>query len=191
MKDNPMQWGFVANRVYFAMVREAQRVVDEGIATARRGRSADDGLLPLAERTRSAWSRAPAPAGADEARERRGHGRGREFSEPSVEARTASAGRGRGEEHRVGDAARMLGPARRSTRPRVGELAPTSCRRAAHMPSTAEHRATRSARRSSATQLVPLGSSLLDRDPVPRRRSRFAAVGRVHLDARRAPREPV
>lgn len=34
VKDNPMQWGFVANRVYFAMVREAQRVVDEGIATA-------------------------------------------------------------------------------------------------------------------------------------------------------------
>ena len=34
VKDNPMHWGFVANRVYFAMVREAQRVVDEGIATA-------------------------------------------------------------------------------------------------------------------------------------------------------------
>jgi 3-hydroxybutyryl-CoA dehydrogenase len=34
VKDNPMEWGFVANRVYFAMVREAQRVVDEGIATA-------------------------------------------------------------------------------------------------------------------------------------------------------------
>ncbi len=33
VKDNPMEWGFVANRVYFAMVREAQRVVDEGIAT--------------------------------------------------------------------------------------------------------------------------------------------------------------
>jgi 3-hydroxybutyryl-CoA dehydrogenase len=33
VKDNPMQWGFVANRVYFAMVREAQRIVDEGIAT--------------------------------------------------------------------------------------------------------------------------------------------------------------
>jgi 3-hydroxyacyl-CoA dehydrogenase len=33
VKDNPMQWGFVANRVYFAMVREAQRVVEEGIAT--------------------------------------------------------------------------------------------------------------------------------------------------------------
>ena len=33
VKDNPMQWGFVANRVYFAMVREAQRVVDEGTAT--------------------------------------------------------------------------------------------------------------------------------------------------------------
>jgi 3-hydroxyacyl-CoA dehydrogenase len=33
VKDNPMQWGFVANRVYFAMAREAQRVVDEGVAT--------------------------------------------------------------------------------------------------------------------------------------------------------------
>jgi 3-hydroxybutyryl-CoA dehydrogenase len=33
VKDNPMEWGFVANRVHFAMVREAQRVVDEGIAT--------------------------------------------------------------------------------------------------------------------------------------------------------------
>jgi 3-hydroxyacyl-CoA dehydrogenase len=33
VQDNPMQWGFVANRVYFAMVREAQRVVDEGIAS--------------------------------------------------------------------------------------------------------------------------------------------------------------
>ncbi len=34
VRDNPMAWGFVANRVYFAMVREAQRVVDEGIASA-------------------------------------------------------------------------------------------------------------------------------------------------------------
>jgi 3-hydroxyacyl-CoA dehydrogenase len=33
VKDNPMEWGFVANRVYFAMVAEAQRVVDQGIAT--------------------------------------------------------------------------------------------------------------------------------------------------------------
>lgn len=33
VKDSPTTWGFVANRVYFAMVREAQRVVDEGIAS--------------------------------------------------------------------------------------------------------------------------------------------------------------
>jgi 3-hydroxyacyl-CoA dehydrogenase len=33
VKDFPTQWGFVANRVYFAMVREAQRVVDDGVAT--------------------------------------------------------------------------------------------------------------------------------------------------------------
>src|SRR5437868_3890851 len=33
VNDTPMAWGFVANRVYFAMVREAQRVVDEGIAS--------------------------------------------------------------------------------------------------------------------------------------------------------------
>jgi 3-hydroxybutyryl-CoA dehydrogenase len=33
VKDTPMSWGYVANRVYFAMVREAGRVVQEGIAT--------------------------------------------------------------------------------------------------------------------------------------------------------------
>jgi 3-hydroxybutyryl-CoA dehydrogenase len=33
VKDNPMSWGYVANRVYFAMVREAGRVVQEGIAS--------------------------------------------------------------------------------------------------------------------------------------------------------------
>lgn len=32
VKDAPMAWGYVANRVYFAMVREAQRVVQEGVA---------------------------------------------------------------------------------------------------------------------------------------------------------------
>lgn len=34
VKDLPTQWGFVANRIYFSMVREAQRVVDSGIASA-------------------------------------------------------------------------------------------------------------------------------------------------------------
>ncbi|MDQ6853636.1 MAG: 3-hydroxyacyl-CoA dehydrogenase family protein [Actinomycetota bacterium] len=33
IKDTPMAWGFVTNRVYFAMVAEAQKVVNEGIAT--------------------------------------------------------------------------------------------------------------------------------------------------------------
>lgn len=33
VKDNPRTWGYVANRVYFAMVGEAARVVQEGIAT--------------------------------------------------------------------------------------------------------------------------------------------------------------
>jgi len=33
VQDNPMAWGFVANRVYGAMLREASRVVDEGIAS--------------------------------------------------------------------------------------------------------------------------------------------------------------
>lgn len=33
VKDHPREWGYVANRVYFAMVGEANRVVDEGIAT--------------------------------------------------------------------------------------------------------------------------------------------------------------
>jgi len=31
--DNPMAWGFVANRIYAAMLREAARVVDEGVAS--------------------------------------------------------------------------------------------------------------------------------------------------------------
>lgn len=34
VKDTPTSWGFVANRVYFAMIAEAQRVVDEGVASA-------------------------------------------------------------------------------------------------------------------------------------------------------------
>jgi 3-hydroxyacyl-CoA dehydrogenase len=33
VKDNPTAWGFVANRIYFAMIREAMRVTDEGVAT--------------------------------------------------------------------------------------------------------------------------------------------------------------
>jgi 3-hydroxyacyl-CoA dehydrogenase len=33
VKDNPTAWGFVANRIYFAMIREALRVVEEGVAT--------------------------------------------------------------------------------------------------------------------------------------------------------------
>ena len=33
VQDFPTQWGFVANRIYFAMIREAQRVVDAGIAS--------------------------------------------------------------------------------------------------------------------------------------------------------------
>ena len=32
VKDTAMAWGYVANRVYGAMIREAQRVIDEGIA---------------------------------------------------------------------------------------------------------------------------------------------------------------
>ena len=34
VNDAPTAWGFVANRVYFAMIAEAKRVVDEGVATA-------------------------------------------------------------------------------------------------------------------------------------------------------------
>ena len=33
VKDQPMSWGFVANRVYGAMLREAARVVEEGVAS--------------------------------------------------------------------------------------------------------------------------------------------------------------
>ena len=32
VKDNPMAWGFVANRIYGAMLREAARVAEEGVA---------------------------------------------------------------------------------------------------------------------------------------------------------------
>ncbi|MFF6983485.1 3-hydroxyacyl-CoA dehydrogenase family protein [Streptomyces sp. NPDC008343] len=34
LPDQPRVWGFVANRVYFAMIAEAQRVVQEGVVTA-------------------------------------------------------------------------------------------------------------------------------------------------------------
>lgn len=34
VNDTPTSWGFVGNRIYFAMVAEARRVVDEGVATA-------------------------------------------------------------------------------------------------------------------------------------------------------------
>jgi 3-hydroxyacyl-CoA dehydrogenase len=33
VKDTTSAWGFVANRVYFAMIQEANRVVEEGVAT--------------------------------------------------------------------------------------------------------------------------------------------------------------
>ena len=34
VKDAPGRYGFVANRIYFAAVREAQKVLEEGIASA-------------------------------------------------------------------------------------------------------------------------------------------------------------
>jgi 3-hydroxybutyryl-CoA dehydrogenase len=34
VNDTAMSWGFVTNRVYFAMIVEAQKVVHEGVATA-------------------------------------------------------------------------------------------------------------------------------------------------------------
>ena len=34
VQDAPTSWGYVSNRVYFAMVREAARVVQEGVVTA-------------------------------------------------------------------------------------------------------------------------------------------------------------
>jgi 3-hydroxyacyl-CoA dehydrogenase len=34
VNDAPTSWGFVANRIYFAMIAEARRVVDEGVASA-------------------------------------------------------------------------------------------------------------------------------------------------------------
>jgi hypothetical protein len=51
VRDFPTQWGLRLNRVYFAMLREAQRVVDEGIATRELGQPADGRLLRLAGRS--------------------------------------------------------------------------------------------------------------------------------------------
>ena len=34
VKDAPGKYGFIANRIYFAAVREAQKVLEEGIASA-------------------------------------------------------------------------------------------------------------------------------------------------------------
>lgn len=34
VKDTAMAWGFVANRIYGAMLREAQRVIDDGVSDA-------------------------------------------------------------------------------------------------------------------------------------------------------------
>ncbi len=34
VQDTAMAWGYVANRIYFAMIAEAQKVVNEGIATS-------------------------------------------------------------------------------------------------------------------------------------------------------------
>jgi hypothetical protein len=34
VKDAPGRYGFIANRIYFAAVREAQKVLEEGIASA-------------------------------------------------------------------------------------------------------------------------------------------------------------
>lgn len=33
VSENPLQWGFVANRICFAMIRVASRIVDESVAT--------------------------------------------------------------------------------------------------------------------------------------------------------------
>jgi 3-hydroxybutyryl-CoA dehydrogenase len=33
VRDHPPEWGYVANRIYFGMIKEAQRVVDDGVAT--------------------------------------------------------------------------------------------------------------------------------------------------------------
>ena len=33
VQDQPLAWGFVGNRIYGAMLREAARVVEEGVAT--------------------------------------------------------------------------------------------------------------------------------------------------------------
>ena len=48
--DNPMAWGYVANRMYGAMVREARQVSRRGRRHPGGDRPADGRLLPLADR---------------------------------------------------------------------------------------------------------------------------------------------
>lgn len=60
VNDTDTSWGYVTNRVYFAMIREANRVVSEGIAD----RSQVDQLMMDCFR----WPSGPAPAGRSDRR---------------------------------------------------------------------------------------------------------------------------
>jgi len=62
VKDAPGKYGFVANRIYFAMVAEARRVLEEGVATAddinkamRLGFNWPAGPLEMAAGARKGW----------------------------------------------------------------------------------------------------------------------------------------
>ena len=62
VKDAPGKYGFVANRIYFAMVAEARKVLDEGIASAddinaamRLGFNWPAGPLEMVQGARKGW----------------------------------------------------------------------------------------------------------------------------------------
>ena len=62
VKDAPGKYGFIANRVYFAAVREAQAVMAEGIASAEdinkamvQGYNWPIGPLAMVEGARKGW----------------------------------------------------------------------------------------------------------------------------------------
>jgi 3-hydroxybutyryl-CoA dehydrogenase len=62
VKDSPGKYGFVANRIYFAMVAEARKVLDEGIASAddinaamRLGYNWPAGPLEMVAGARKGW----------------------------------------------------------------------------------------------------------------------------------------
>lgn len=63
IQDQPMSWGYVANRIYAAMFREAERVVSEGVASPEEVNQLmvdcyrwPTGPFAMAEGARSGWN---------------------------------------------------------------------------------------------------------------------------------------